>query len=467
MRTTAHFTYYESVIAQLCSDGHHVDLLSDRAWTKDDPGRAVNAFAEKTPSVTLGWSTRRTDLFRRPLFAARELLSYASYLNRPGQDHFYADRWSRYIPARRSFKNSKSLRNILKSSAAVFTLKTFERLAPADGAIKTWLKENAYDAVVASPTNMRFSEDTEFIKAAKKLGIATIIQVLSWDNLTTKGLLHEVPDLTLAWNETQLKEAVEIHGIPSEKIVVTGSPFLDKWFDLDRPRIEDPEFYQRMGLTLGEPYVLYLGSSKNIARDESWLVEDLAKALRNSDDERLRNLTVLIRPHGANQDIYEHLEANNIKLKLREDQVPDSPDSFAEFDATLRNCICVAGLNTTGMVDALVSDRPVVAMMVEEYANTNASKAVHFKYIIDAGVYEVAHTTEEAARIVGRILGGADKKRESRTRFTRNFVRPYGPEVSAGVAGSTAITMAVSGNSAAQVHEAIRALESEQKVAVI
>ena len=127
----------------------------------------------------------------------------------------------------------------------------------------------------------------------------------------------------------------------------------------------------------------------------------------------------------------------------------------------------MTGLNTTGMIDALVSDRPVVALLVDEYANTNASRAVHFKYIIDAGVYEVAHTTEEAARIVGRILGGADKKRESRTRFTRNFVRPYGPEVSAGVAGSTAITMAVLGNSAAQVHQAIRALESEQKVAVI
>jgi hypothetical protein len=180
----------------------------------------------------------------------------------------------------------------------------------------------------------------------------------------------------------------------------------------------------------------------------------------------LRNLTVLIRPHGANQDIYEHLEANNIKLKLREDQVPDSPDSFAEFDATLRNCICVAGLNTTGMVDALVSDRHVVALMVEEYANTNASKAVHFKYIIDAGVYEVAHTTEEAARIVGQILGGADEKREYRTKFTRDFVRPYGPEVSAGLAASTAITMAATGKNAMQVRDAIHALESEQKVAV-
>jgi hypothetical protein len=466
IRAISHFTYHESTIRELCSDGHDVDVLFDRAWSRDDPGRAANAFADSNTSVSLGWSMRRTGLLRRPLFAARELLSYASYLNRSGQDQFYADRWSRYVPARRRFKNSKTLRNMLKSPAAVSALKTFNRLAPADGAIKTWLKESAYDAVVASPTNMRFSEYTDFIKAAKNLGIATIIQVLSWDNLTTKGLLHEVPDLTLAWNETQLKEAVEIHEIPSEQIVVTGSPFLDKWFKPDRPRIDDREFYQRMGLSLGEDYVLYLGSSKNIARDESWLVESLAKAFRDSDDERLRNLTVLVRPHGANQEIYEHLDSPNIKLKLREEQVPDSPDSFAEFDATLRHSVCVAGLNTTGMVDAIVSDRPVVALLVDEYANTNASRAVHFKYIIDAEVYEVAHTTEEAARIVGQILGGADEKREYRAKFTRDFVRPYGPEVSAGLAASTAITTAATGKNAMQVRDAIHALESEQKVAV-
>ena len=466
IRSIAHFPYHESTIRELCAAGHEVDVLCDRGWSKDDPGRAAKAFVADNPSVTLGWSMRRTDVWRRPLFAARELLSYASYLNRPDQDQFYAERWARYVPARRRFKNSPALRNLLRSSFARFALKTFDRMAPADSSIKAWLKENAYDAVVASPTNMRYSEETEFIKAAKKVGISTIVPVLSWDNLTTKGLLHEIPDLTLAWNQTQLKEAVEIHDIPADKIVVTGSPFLDKWFGDDRPYMEDSEFYDRMGLSPGEPYVLYLGSSENIARDESWLVEGLAKALRDSEDERLRNLKVLIRPHGANQKIYEHIDAPNVRLKLREEQVPDSPDSLAEFDASLRNCVCVAGLNTTGMVDALVSDRPVVAMMVSEYADSNASKAVHFKYILDAGAYEQARTSVDAATIVGRILGGVDDRREARPRFVRDFVRPHGLGIPAGAVAARAIVMAASGDGATRIKESILGLEPAKNIAV-
>jgi tRNA A-37 threonylcarbamoyl transferase component Bud32 len=118
------------------------------------------------------------------------------------------------------------------------------------------------------------------------------------------------------------------------------------------------------------------------------------------------------------------------------------------------------------MVDALVSDRPVIAMMVEEYANSNASKAVHFKYIIDAGVYDEAHTTEAAATNIGRLLDGIDSRREARTEFTRDFVRPYGRNISAGFAASKAIEMAASGESADRIHSTLRKLEAESMVSV-
>ena len=189
--------------------------------------------------------------------------------------------------------------------------------------------------------------------------------------------------------------------------------------------------------------------------------------MRNSDVEKVRSIKVLIRPHGANQDVFRRIDAPNIRLELREDQVPDSPDAFAEFDASLRNCVCVAGLNTTGMVDALVSGRPVVALMVKEYADTNASKAIHFKHILDAGVYHEARTVENAATIIGRLLDGVDEKRDVRTRFTRDFVRPYGAEISAGTVASKAIVMAAVGKNAAQIHQEIRSLEIDQRVAVV
>lgn len=50
--------------------------------------------------------------------------------------------------------------------------------------------------MVLSPVNMRFSEELDYLKAARELGIPTHLAVYSWDNLSTQGLIHMTPDMT-------------------------------------------------------------------------------------------------------------------------------------------------------------------------------------------------------------------------------------------------------------------------------
>src|SRR5918911_248558 len=66
------------------------------------------------------------------------------------------------------------------------------------------------------------SVQVEFERAANRMGIPTCLCVASWDNLTNKGLIHELPDLVTVWNEPQREEAVRLHGVPEERIVITG-----------------------------------------------------------------------------------------------------------------------------------------------------------------------------------------------------------------------------------------------------
>jgi hypothetical protein len=42
--------------------------------------------------------------------------------------------------------------------------------------------------------------------------ISSVLGVGSWDHLTTKGLIHEMPDRIVVWNELQRTEAAELHG---------------------------------------------------------------------------------------------------------------------------------------------------------------------------------------------------------------------------------------------------------------
>jgi hypothetical protein len=115
---------------------------------------------------------------------------------------------------------------------------------------------------------------TDYVKAARQLGIPTILAVASWDNLTNKGLVQVCPDLTLVWNDVQEREAVALHNIPRERIRKTGAQLYDHWFDKSPARDRD-SFCSRVGnLDPAQPIILYLCSSSFICRDEVTFVKE-------------------------------------------------------------------------------------------------------------------------------------------------------------------------------------------------
>ena len=88
--------------------------------------------------------------------------------------------------------------------------------------------------------------------------------LFSWDNLSTKGALHEWPDLMFVWNERQRQEAAELHDFPADRVVVAGAPRFDEFFALES-RVPREAFFAPLGLDPGRPALLYLCSSRFIA----------------------------------------------------------------------------------------------------------------------------------------------------------------------------------------------------------
>ena len=87
------FTYHESTIRELCKRGYDVEVLFDEVHSAGDAGTAVMAAVSDHVNLSWGWSLRRIGIWRKPVFVARELLTYASYLGRPEQDEYYIKRW--------------------------------------------------------------------------------------------------------------------------------------------------------------------------------------------------------------------------------------------------------------------------------------------------------------------------------------------------------------------------------------
>jgi hypothetical protein len=430
-RSTAQFPYHASIVAALLENGHNVRLLYDKEWSgKIAYGASLTTFARKQPNLAVGWSLRRGDRWRSIIFPLRELRSVASYLNRPWQSPFYLKRWINYLPAGlRSFAQNRFGQRLLRSEFVGHTLKQIESIIPSDYGIKREIEAYAPDVVVCSPANQRFSEELEYLKAAKSLGIPTVLPVYSWDNLSTKGLIHVAPDLLLAWNGVHEQEAIDIHGLDPDRIVQTGSPFFDKWFAMQELRESREEFMEKVGLDPAGPYLLYLGSSANIARDESWIVAEISKSLRDTEQEGMQ---VLVRPHPANNEVYNKVVTEGVSIWPRKRQLPEDPDSQADFINSVRHAVLSVGINTSGMIDALIQDRPVAAFVSEKFKATQ-EEAVHFQHMQTTGCLYEVHSVTEVLKLAQQIAAGeSDAMYRRRRDFVRAMVRPHGLEFDAG-----------------------------------
>ena len=310
------------------------------------------------------------------------------------------------------------------------------------------------DVLVATPMNLRSSEEVEYVKAANALNIATVVPVLSWDNLTTKGIFHVIPDLTLAWNQIQRQEAITIHGVPDNQVLVTGSPFFDKWFNTDDMLEDRVQFCQRIGIDPHKPYLVYLGSTNRIAAGETWLIKEICNCIKGHSEPRIRDLGLLVRPHPANAKKYVKLNDDAIVVWPKHGALPDSKESQRDFYNTIFHCLFTIGINTSGMIDAIIIDRPSITILTDRYRATQ-EQTTHFKHLLKANVLEVARSIEEAIEVIIRILNGEDTLREQRLRFVKSFVRPRGLNRQTGEVAARAIELTAQGMTSVKIESEI------------
>jgi hypothetical protein len=455
IRSFLHFAYVSTIIDALVQNANEVTLLFDPIWSRHKSDRVVQEYKKNFKNVEIGWILPRSDFWRKLIFFPRELLSYISYLERSDQSSYYLTRWRRYLPFPiKNIAHTKMVRQILIRNSIKASLTRFEKKVPPDRNICKDLLNRRPDVLVATPINLRASEEVEYIKAANALNIPTVVPVLSWDNLTTKGIFHIIPDLTLVWNEMQRLEANSIHSVPYNQIVVTGSPFFDKWFHNDGILEDRVQFCQRIGIDPHRQYLLYLGSTNRIAPDEDLLIKDVCNRIKRHSEPRIRELGLLVRPHPTNTTNYTKLNDEGLVVWPKHWALPETKESQRDFYNTIYHCMLTIGINTSGMIDAIINDKPCITILTERYRATQ-EQATHFQHLLKANVLEVARSVEEAVEKTIRILNGDDALRQQRQDFVKNFVRPRGLNRQAGEVAARAIEMIAQGRTFVEVESEI------------
>jgi hypothetical protein len=425
-----HFGYlrnFESVLVELADRGHVLHLAADRRETTGGI-QMVERLAVRYPGVTIGWTPRREK--------DDEWLDLSTKI-RLSQDYL------RYLA--HEYDRAPQLRRRAKERTPPATVRLVERMgfrrrpgrvllgavlaALEDGlpryeAYDAFMREMAPDVVLLTPLIDLGSPQLDLLKSANALGLRTVLGVGSWDHLSSKALIRIQPDLVTVWNQTQRGEAIRMHGLPPDRVVVTGAQCYDQWFGR-RPSRSRDELCRDMGLRADRPFVLYVCSSlfRGGAPEAEFTVE-WVKAIRASADPRLRELGILVRPHPGRMDEWEGRDITSLAIAFHGGNPIDDRARDDYFDA-LHYSAAVVGLNTSAFLEAAVAGKPVLAVLPPQYWKSQEG-TLHFHYLltVGGGVLRTSRSIDEHLPQLARAVAGEETF--GNEPFVREFIRPFG-----------------------------------------
>ncbi len=270
------------------------------------------------------------------------------------------------------------------------------------------------------------------VLSARALGVASLVIVVNWDNLSSKGSFAVQPDFMAVWGEQTKDHAVHIHGMPSDRVSALGVPTFDQYFRHVPGSTTSPFPF---------PYVLFAGSFT--AFDELSAIERLDEAIEREG----LDLTVVYRPHPVRQprlrsdfvdeerfghvvidpqvrDIY--LERQELyALRKRDRPVPVFP-ALDYYPALLENARFVVCPLSTMIVESAIFERRVVVVAYDDDLHPSSPAVVvnydHFDGVDRIEGFEVARTPEA---MVGAFLELARGNATSPDPPLRGQIRPW------------------------------------------
>ncbi|MFV1981733.1 MAG: CDP-glycerol glycerophosphotransferase family protein [Rhodothermia bacterium] len=203
-------------------------------------------------------------------------------------------------------------------------------------------------------------------------GILTVIQLLSWDNITSKGHFTVLGDRFVTWGPIMTDEIKEFYNVDDSDIAEVGVPHFDAHMKAATPERIAAE-RQRLGLPTDQPYIFFGMSSPFIAPTEIDIVEALAD--RTNADEFGPEMHLLVRPHPQNLygNMADHSWISRLDAMKGPRVVIDYPsiikgslpwmmqeEDLFSLGNLLSGAAVTVNSGSTLSIDAMIHDRPVV-----------------------------------------------------------------------------------------------------------
>src|SRR3989338_266884 len=201
-------------------------------------------------------------------------------------------------------------------------------------------------------------DDVHFLAEAKKLSIATVGMVRSWDNISGKGLFRMKPDKLVVNNEIIRDEAIKHEDVAMKNIFVSGMPQFDFYFNYQP--VSREIFFKTLNFDPKKKKTILVAPHGSRFFKYDWQIFEILKTMPYQFILRLPpNDKIDFASFKPSENFFiEHpgLTFQEGVYRDRELSVQDSQRLADE----LHHCELVVSYGSTIIIDAAFFDKPVV-----------------------------------------------------------------------------------------------------------
>lgn len=297
-----------------------------------------------------------------------------------------------------------------------------------------------YNAAAVISTRPVDPAEAIILNSARRNGITRIMYILSWDNITSKGIFPELADYYLTWGDIMNEELVEYYDVPRDRLFLTGVTHFDVHAYVKASVGFQEKYLRDLGLRIDHPYILFTMSSVHIVPYELDIIEWLANEIAN--DAFGERLQMIVRPHMVNfAESKSDVSWKDRLMSLRNDRVavdfPDVDNTLLEWYSSKEDMLKLSSLikgaficinsGSTIAIEAVFFDKPVILTLfdlrvVPDWCSAKRIECyIHIKKLIESGACQVARSLDEFDRELKAALANPGSRTQERQSAVQSF----------------------------------------------
>ena len=416
--------------------GHEVHLAiehDNQHWTRDQTHDMIDRLCARHARITRGMAPGRGDVWRTLVYGVREGIDYLRYLD-PRYANAVALR-ARAASEAPALVVSATRWPLLRTRRGIALLdrllRWLERAVPDSATVSEFLRARDPDLLLLTPLVAEPSQ-ADYIGSARSLGLRSALCVASWDNLTNKGMIHQPPDRVYVWNGEQRREAVELHGVGAERVVVTGAQCFDHWFAWRSS--SSAEHFRAERACPPDQAILCSTSARRRSSLPTSPRSSRAGCERCADmptrDSRRRPYWSARIPRAGPSGVRAlYWALPGVAVWPPAGTMHIDEQAHSDFFDSIHHSGAVVGINTSALIESAILGRRVFTLLDPQFKHAQEG-TLHFQYLLRAngGPLTVAESFDGHFDQLSAALADGGQTGEIERRFVARFIRPHGLE---------------------------------------